>query len=195
MRIGVLALQGDFAKHREAFHGAGAETVLVRRPDDLAGLEGIALPGGESTTLLRLLEGDGLREPLIEFLAERPAFATCAGLILLAQTLTDGGRVPRPPLGLLAVEVERNAYGRQIDSFTAPLRLGEDEEPFPGVFIRAPRLARWGADVEPIAWHGAQVVGVRQGRHLGLAFHPELTDDPRLHRLFLAGCRQPALCA
>lgn len=145
--------------------------------------------------MLRLLEVTGMRSPLAGFLAERPAFATCAGLILMSRTLRDGGRVPFPPLARLDVEVERNAYGRQLDSFEAPLRVEGEAEPFPGVFIRAPRLVRWGSAVEPLVWHGEAVVGVRQGPHIGLTFHPELTQDLRLHRRFLAGCLQPAPCA
>jgi 5'-phosphate synthase pdxT subunit len=190
----VLALQGDFARHEAALAGAGAEVRRVRHAGDLEGLDGLVLPGGESTTLLRLLAETGLREPLERLAAKRPVLATCAGLILLARALTDGGRVPFPPLGLLDCEVERNAYGRQVDSFEAPLRIAGEAKPFPGVFIRAPRLRGLGKDVEPIAWHGDEVVGVRQGGVFGLAFHPELTPDARLHRRFLAACHQTAPC-
>ncbi len=169
--------------------------TLVRRAADLAELDGLALPGGESTTVLHLLEATGLRPLLERFVAERPVLATCAGLILLARRLTDGGRVPFAPLAALDVEVERNAYGRQIDSFEAPIRLAGEEKPFPGVFIRAPRLRSLGPGVEAVAWHGEEVVGVRRGALFALTFHPELTADVRLHDRFLAACREPARCA
>ena len=187
--VGVLALQGDFAKHEQAFRAAGAETRRVSDAADLALCDALALPGGESTTLLRLLEVTGMREPLARFVAERPVFGTCAGLILLARELADGGRVPAAPLGALDVTVERNAYGRQIDSFADAVELAPgDGEPFPGVFIRAPRIRRVGPGVEVTVTHKGEPVGVRQGRVLGLCFHPELTDDRRLHRYFLTAC-------
>ena len=191
--IGLLALQGDFAMHREAFARLGVATRSVRRPAELADCAGLVLPGGESTTLARLLDRAGLREPLRAFAAERPVLGTCAGLILLASRLDEAsaghGVVP---LGLLDCEVRRNGYGRQIDSFQADIALhGVDAgaAPFPGVFIRAPRLGSLGPDVEVLATHGDEPVGVRQGRVIGLAFHPELTADGRLHAAFarLAG--------
>jgi 5'-phosphate synthase pdxT subunit len=187
--VGVLALQGDFARHEQAFRAVGAETRRVSTAADLAGCDALALPGGESTTLLRLLEVTGLREPLARFVAERPVFGTCAGLILLARELADGARVPAPPLGALDVAVERNAYGRQIDSFADAVDLaGIAGPPFPGVFIRAPRIRRVGDGVEVAVTRQGEPVGVRQGRVLGLCFHPELTGDLRLHRYFLTAC-------
>ncbi len=184
MVVGVLALQGDFAKHAEAWRRAGASVREVRTAPDFEGLDALSLPGGESTTLLRLLEVTGLRARLEAFVAERPVFATCAGAILLARR---AGRLPRPPLAVLDLDVARNAYGRQIDSFEADLdvpALGQGAG-FRGIFIRAPRFTRLGAGVEVIARHGAEPVGVRQGAIVALAFHPELVPDDRLHRWFL----------
>lgn len=192
--VGVLSLQGDFAKHEQAFGSLGVETRRVADAASLASCHALVLPGGESTTQLRLLEVTGLRAPLEAFAGQRPVLATCAGLILLARSLTGGGRVPVPPLGVLDVEVERNAYGRQIDSFQDDVRLKAlGGERFPAVFIRAPRIRTLGAGVEVVARRGEEPVGVRQGRILALCFHPELTGDRRLHRYFLAACcGQPA---
>lgn len=187
--VGVLALQGDYARHAEALRAAGEAVALVDDAVALAACDALVLPGGESTTLLRLLGATGLRAPLERFVAERPVLGTCAGLILLARELTGGGRVPAPPLGALDVVVERNAYGRQIDSFADAVDLvAIGGGPFPGVFIRAPRIRRVGPGVEVTVTHKGEPVGVRQGRLLGLCFHPELTDDLRLHRYFLAEC-------
>ena len=187
--VGVLALQGDYGRHAEALRAAGEAVALVDDAVALAACDALVLPGGESTTLLRLLGATGLRAPLERFVAERPVLGTCAGLILLARELTGGGRVPAPPLGALDVVVERNAYGRQIDSFADAVDLvAIGGGPFPGVFIRAPRIRRVGPGVEVTVTHKGEPVGVRQGRLLGLCFHPELTDDLRLHRYFLAEC-------
>lgn len=197
-RVGVLALQGDFACHRASLEALGAAVVRVALPGDLAGLEALVLPGGESTTMLRLIEANGLRGPLAEFVRAKPVLGTCAGVILLA---SSSDRLPFPTLGALDVTVARNAYGRQIDSFTATLdapALGGD---YRGVFIRAPRITRAGAGVEAVATlpprdgRPAEVVAVRQGRIAGLTFHPELTTDLRFHRWFLsevAGLAVPA---
>jgi 5'-phosphate synthase pdxT subunit len=187
--VGVLALQGDYTRHAEALRAAGEAVALVDDAVALAACDALVLPGGESTTLLRLLGATGLRAPLERFVAERPVLGTCAGLILLARELTGGGRVPAPPLGALDVVVERNAYGRQIDSFADAVDLvAIGGGPFPGVFIRAPRIRRVGPGVEVTVTRKGEPVGVRQGRLLGLCFHPELTDDLRLHRYFLAEC-------
>lgn len=188
--VGLLALQGDYEKHRQAFAALGRETRGVRRPAELAGVSCLVIPGGESTTLSRLIDRAGLRGPLRAFAAERPVMGTCAGLIMLARRLE--GEVLRDhgvePLGLLDCTVRRNAYGRQIDSFTAPVGLdafpGADG-PFAAVFIRAPRITAVGPDAEVVARHDGEPVAVRQGRLLGLTFHPELTADLRLHRAFL----------
>jgi 5'-phosphate synthase pdxT subunit len=180
----VLSLQGDFARHRAALEGVGAEAVRVSLPEHLEDTEALVIPGGESTTMLRLLETTGLRGPLEAFVARRAVLGTCAGLILLAR---EAGLLPAPPLGVLDVAVERNAYGRQIDSFRAAVESAALESPFDGVFIRAPRIRRIGAGVEVFARTGdGEPVGVRAGRVAGLAFHPELTADLRLHRWFLA---------
>jgi 5'-phosphate synthase pdxT subunit len=187
--VGVLALQGDYAKHVTALRAAGEVAVLVEDAASLAACDALVVPGGESTTMLRLLAATGLRVPLERFAAERPVMGTCAGLILLARELTRGGRVPAPPLGALDVVVERNAYGRQIDSFIDAVDLVPSAGgPFPGVFIRAPRIRQIGPGVGVIVTHKGEPVGVRQGRLLGLCFHPELTDDLRVHRYFLAEC-------
>ncbi len=191
-RVGVLALQGDFACHQRSLAALGAEVSRVGLPGDLAGLDALVMPGGESTTMLRLLEATGLRGPLEGFVREKPVMGTCAGLILLAR---ESAGLPRPTLGVLAVAVARKAYGRQIDSFSDALDAPVLGGAFHGVFIRAPRIRRVGAGVEVIVRHGAEPVGVRQGRAVGVAFHPELTQDLRLHRWFLervAGLSLPA---
>ena len=186
---GVLALQGDFHLHESAFARAGVSAVPVKTEAELEGVDCLAMPGGESTTLLRLLHHTGLRPALERFVASKPVLGTCAGLILLARELTGGGRVPYPPLGTLDIEVERNAYGRQIDSFEDEVTWdAHDGVTVPGVFIRAPRIRSVGADVEVVATHAGEPVGVRQGKVLGLTFHPELTEDARVHQYFLAEC-------
>jgi len=182
--VGVFALQGDFARQEEAWQRAGARTREVRTAADFQGLDALSLPGGESTTMLRLLGVLGLRGAFEDALARLPVFATCAGAILLGKGAT---RLPAPPFGTIDVDVERNAYGRQVDSFEATVdapAFGGDA-PVTGVFIRAPRFTRVGPGVEVIARHGAEPVGVRDGRHVALAFHPELTDDARPMRYFL----------
>ncbi|MBK8165523.1 MAG: pyridoxal 5'-phosphate synthase glutaminase subunit PdxT [bacterium] len=190
MPVGLLALQGDYERHEASFRALGCATARVRRPGELARVRSLVIPGGESTTLTRLIDLAGLRGPLLEFARELPVMGTCAGLIMLARELADeavaihGVRT----LGVLDCAVRRNAYGRQVDSFTAPVALQDaaaSPQPFPAVFIRAPRIVSWGRDVEILAEHGGSPVAVRQGRLLGLTFHPELTGDLRLHRLFL----------
>jgi pyridoxal 5'-phosphate synthase pdxT subunit len=189
----VLSLQGDFQRHGVALAALGAEPVRISRPEHLRDLEALIVPGGESTTMLRLLEASGLRVPLEAFLKDRPALGTCAGLVLLAQ---DAGELPAPTLGLLDVSVERNAYGRQIDSFSCLLEVPALGGPFDAVFIRAPRIRRIGAGVEVLARApDGEPVAVRAGRVAGLVFHPELTPDRRFHRWFLtevAGLTLPA---
>ncbi|MGB6500815.1 MAG: pyridoxal 5'-phosphate synthase glutaminase subunit PdxT [Thermoplasmata archaeon] len=191
MNVGVLALQGDVPEHLRALErGAEGQAVrAVRTPADLAEVDALFLPGGESTTIARLLQGTGLWEPLRARLRDGlPVLATCAGLILLARRLepSAAGRDP-PTLGVLDVTVRRNDYGSQGESFEEGIRVeGLGAEPFPGVFIRAPRILEVGPDAFPIAWRGAEVVGVRGGRVWGLTFHPELSSDLRVHRKFLA---------
>jgi len=186
-RIGVLAIQGDCAAHAAALAEAGAEPVDVRKPEQLAGIDALVLPGGESTTMLKFLESRGLFEALAEFGGSKPVFGTCAGTILLA------GEVRNPPqrsLGLLHAVVERNSYGRQIDSSIEiePTRL--DGGPMEMVFIRAPRILSTGDGVEVLASRGDFPVLVRQGNLLAATFHPELSADRRVHRLFVEIVRQ-----
>ena len=207
----MLALQGDFARHGVALEALGVEVARVALARDLEGLDALVLPGGESTTMLRLMAANGLRAPLEAFVRTRPVLGTCAGVILLG---VEGKGLPAPPLGALDVSVTRNAYGRQIDSFSAALDAPVVGGTFPGVFIRAPRIRRVAEGVEVIAWRreGAvpdyvavggqdtrigpgEPVGVRSGRVVGLCFHPELTSDLRFHRWFLtavAGLELPA---
>ncbi len=185
VKVGVLALQGAFREHVEAFGALDAEVVLVRRAEQLAGLDALVLPGGESTTQTKLLESFELREPLLDAFRDGLAcFATCAGLILLATEVLDGRR-DQVPLGLLDVSVRRNGYGRQVASFEAPLDVAGLDAEFTGVFIRAPRIERVGAEVEVLATHGADPVLVRRGRIVAAGFHPELAADLRVHQLFL----------
>jgi pyridoxal 5'-phosphate synthase pdxT subunit len=191
MRLGVLALQGDVPEHRIVLERLvpRAEVLLVRTPDDLARVDALFLPGGESTTVARLLEEAGLWNPLGERIRSGlPVLATCAGLILLAGELAPGASGTDPPtLGVLDVTVRRNDYGPQAESCEAPIKVeGLGSKPFPGVFIRSPRILAVGAGATPIAWRDGEVVGVRAGVVWGLAFHPELSCDPRLHRRFLA---------
>jgi 5'-phosphate synthase pdxT subunit len=188
--VGLLTLQGDYEKHRQAFRDLGLETFDVRRPGELDEVSCLVIPGGESTTLTRLIDRGGLREPLRQFAAEKPVMGTCAGLIMLARDLA--GETPDQfgvrTLDLLDCTVQRNGYGRQIDSFTAEVpvgRLNGSGAPFPAVFIRAPRIVDTGPGVEILARHDGEPVAVLQGRIMGLTFHPELTGDGRLHRAFL----------
>ena len=189
MKIGILALQGAFIEHEHVLEGLGVETVEVRLPGHLAGLDGLIIPGGESTTIGKLAVDFGLLEPLRRFAARRPTWGTCAGLIFLAR---DAGRA-QPLLGLMDVVVARNAFGRQVDSFEAALDVPVlGGEPFPAVFIRAPMIERVGPGVEPLArLADGQVVAARQGHLLATAFHPELSGDARFHRLFLSMVADP----
>lgn len=181
-RIGVLAIQGDFSAHALALKDAGAEAVEIRKPEELAGVDGLILPGGESTTMLKFLERGGFLDALREFGAKQPVFGTCAGSILLAREVRHPAQVS---LGLLDAVVERNAYGRQIDSsiLVGPSELGD--EPLEMVFIRAPRMLETGPEVEVLARRDGFPVLVRQGRIMAATFHPELSEDRRVHRLFV----------
>lgn len=190
MRVGVLALQGDVPEHLRALEGVVPRTsvVPVRSPRDLERVDGLFLPGGESTTIARLLSDAGLWSPLGVRLARGfPVLATCAGLILLAREIAPSGTGKDPPtFGVLDVEVRRNDYGAQRESFEAPVKVeGLRGDPFPGVFIRAPRILAVGPSARPIAWQGHQVVGAAGGSVWGLTFHPELSGDLRVHRQFL----------
>ena len=191
LRVGVFALQGDFAQHVAAWRRTGVAVREVKVAQDLDDLDALSLPGGESTTMLRLLAVTGLRPAFEEAALRLPVFATCAGAILLGH---GDERLPAPTFGRIDVEVARNAYGRQVDSFEADLEapvLGPGAT-FRGVFIRAPRFRRLGPGVEILARHGEEPVAVQSGTAVALAFHPELTDDLRLHRWFLDAVVQPA---
>jgi pyridoxal 5'-phosphate synthase pdxT subunit len=178
--IGVLALQGNFREHAAMLRALGAEVAEVRLPEQLEGLDGLVIPGGESTAIMRLMRLYGLEEAIRRFAG--PILGTCAGMILL----------DRAHLGLVDLEVERNAYGRQLASFEADLELAGDEEPLHGVFIRAPRVADAGPGVEILAEHDGVPVLLREGRFLVASFHPELTADTRVHERFLELVREEA---
>ena len=184
MKIGVLALQGDFSRHAAALTRCGAEPVEIRKPEQLADVDGLIMPGGESTTLLKLIHEGGFVPALEAFhQAGKPIFGTCAGLILLARDVEN----PRQfSLGLIDVGVERNAYGRQRESFeaTGTATLNGQDAPVEMVFIRAPRIRRVGPGVETLARHGGEAVMARQGPVLVATFHPELTDDATVHAYF-----------
>lgn len=188
-RVGVLALQGDFEAHAKALERAGAYPVLVRTKEELAGVDGLVIPGGESTTMLKLLNTTDMKEPLSHFAQSKPVFGTCAGAILLAKDVTNP---VQESLGLVDLSVERNAYGRQIDSRVAKIEPNPDFEQRAGrgqleaVFIRAPKIRRTGPDVRVLAEYDGNPVLVEQGRHLVATFHPELTKDARVHKLFLS---------
>ena len=190
MKVGVLALQGNVPEHLKALARVvpSGSLVPVRTPPALAKVDALFLPGGESTTIARLLRESGLWTPLADRLRSGfPVLGTCAGLILLARRLAPGptGRDP-PTFGALDVQVRRNDYGAQRESFEGPVRVeGLSDPPFPGVFIRAPRILEVGPGATPFAWRDEEIVGVRAGTVWGTTFHPELSGDLRLHRMFL----------
>ncbi len=186
MKVGVLALQGAFREHREVLDALDVEAVEVRVPEHLSGLDALFMPGGESTTIGKLLDTSGLRQPLDAALRDGlPAFGTCAGLILLADDVRGGDGSSPASLGVLDCTVVRNAYGRQRESFEAALTVKGIEHDFPGVFIRAPVVERVGEAIEVLATHDAHPVLVRQGAIWAATFHPELSGDLRLHQQFL----------
>lgn len=178
LRIGVLALQGNFREHAAMLRRIGAEAVEVRKPEQLAGLDGLIIPGGESTTFMRLMRLYGLDEAIKGF--DRPVFGTCAGMIVL----------DRNHLDLVDISVLRNAFGRQVASFETDLDVAGEDEPVRAVFIRAPWVEEVGPDVDVLATVDGRPVLAREGRFLVAAFHPELTDDPRLHERFLELVRE-----
>jgi 5'-phosphate synthase pdxT subunit len=179
MKIGVLALQGDFDAHRRRLEELGAEVVLVKKPEQLNEIDGLVIPGGESGTFLKLL-GEAGFEKLKQFARTKPTFGTCAGAILLASEVDNPKQAG---LGVLDISIRRNAYGRQLDSSILEGHLGES--PIEMVFIRAPKIERVGPGVEVIATEGKDPVAVRQGRVMAATFHPELSEDTRVHRAFL----------
>jgi 5'-phosphate synthase pdxT subunit len=178
LKIGVLAVQGNFREHAQVLRRLGAEPIEVRLPEHLQGLDGLILPGGESTAITRLMELYGLDEALRAF--DEPIFGTCAGMIVL----------DRDHLGLVDITCRRNAFGRQVHSFEADLDVGHGDEPVRAIFIRAPWIDEAGDDVEVLAEVDGHPVLARQGRNLVAAFHPELTDDTRIHELFLNQVRE-----
>jgi pyridoxal 5'-phosphate synthase pdxT subunit len=183
MKIGVFAIQGDFNAHVRALLRIDADTIEVRRADDLNRVDGLILPGGESTTILKFIEEEQLAQPIANFaLAGKSIFGTCAGAILLAREVYNPVQAS---LALLDITVERNAYGRQVDSFIAKTEMSQDNEPLEAVFIRAPRIVRVGSNVRVLARLEGEPVLVREQNIIAAVFHPELTDDTRVHRLFL----------
>jgi 5'-phosphate synthase pdxT subunit len=188
-RVGVLALQGDTREHLAALTEAGADAVKVRRVAELDSVDALVIPGGESTAMSKLLREFELLEPLRNRLADgMPAYGSCAGMILLATEIVDAGVPGREalPLGAIDMTVRRNAFGRQVDSFEGDITFEGLDEPVHAVFIRAPWVERVGPDVEVLARAAGHPVAVRQGRMLATSFHPEMTGDRRVHRLFVA---------
>jgi pyridoxal 5'-phosphate synthase pdxT subunit len=179
MKIGVLAIQGDFDAHRRRLEELGAEVVLVRKPEELDEVAGLVIPGGESGAFLRILGEQGMKK-LRDFVRVKPTFGTCAGAIMLAKEITNPAQVG---LGALDVRIRRNAYGRQIDSCIREGKFGD--APVEMVFIRAPKIEKLGAGVEVIATEGDDPVAVRQGKIMAATFHPELSQDTRIHQAFL----------
>jgi len=178
--VGILALQGDFHAHLKAVERAGGHAIEVRTAQQLDSCDGLIVPGGESTTMLKLLEIENLTEPLRQFAGRKPVFGTCAGAILLAHSVTSPAQ---PSLNLIDIDVERNAYGRQIDSRVA--RVQSDGGEMEAVFIRAPKILRVGSGSRVLATYNGDPVWVEQGRHMATTFHPELTPGSRVHEHFL----------
>ncbi len=187
MKVGVLALQGAFREHQKMLDACGVESVQIRKPEQLEGLAGLIIPGGESTTMGKLLNEFNLFEPILKLGRDGlPIFGTCAGLIMLARDIAGSNQ---PRLGLMDMLVERNAFGRQVDSFEADLDIPAVGTPlFQAVFIRAPYILSAGSGVDVLASYDEKIVFARQGRFLAAAFHPELTGDNRIHRYFLEKC-------
>ncbi len=192
--VGVLALQGDFREHREMLEGLGHDVREIRKPEQLDDLDALIIPGGESTTIARLILGNGFQQPLRDFCASgRAVWGTCAGAILLARQVDN---LDRPGIEAMSIAVRRNAFGRQVDSFEADLRIdGIEGPPFHAVFIRAPRIESVFGDAIAVATlDDGTIVAAREGNLLATSFHPELTGDTRLHELFLTmGCRPSAI--
>lgn len=183
MIIGVSGVQGDFREHKWMIEKLGTETFVVKSPEDLDKVDGLIIPGGESTTMIRIMKMTGLFEELREKInAGFPVYGTCAGLIVLAREIEN---YPQESLGVIDIKVMRNAYGRQVDSFDEMIEIKGFDSPFKAVFIRAPRIDQYGPDVEPLAFLNNSPVMCRQKNVLVTSFHPELTDDTRVHKYFL----------
>jgi 5'-phosphate synthase pdxT subunit len=188
--IGVFAIQGDFEAHARALRRLGEVVIEARRPNDINAVDGLIIPGGESTTMLKFIEEEELAEAITDFArAAKPIFGTCAGAILLA---TEVYNPTQASLGLIDIAVERNAYGRQVDSFVAEVETSIEGGPLEAVFIRAPKIKRVGPGVEVLARFKQETVLVRHLNTLAGTFHPELTEDDRIHRLFVEMVRAPA---
>lgn len=182
MTVGVLAIQGDYEAHKAVLERLGAEVALVRKPEQLDAVDAIVIPGGESSTFLNFLAEHGFLEKLRDFVSTKPTFGTCAGAILLAKEVENP---PQQSLGALDIRIRRNAYGRQIDSSIREARTKLGEKPLEMVFIRAPRITATGRDVEVLASKDGDPVLVRQGKIMAATFHPELSNDTRVHEEFL----------
>ena len=182
MKIGVLAIQGDYEAHKARLEQLGAEVTLVRKPEQLDDIDGIVIPGGESSTFLNFLSERGFLEKLRDFVSTKPTFGTCAGAILLATKVENP---PQPSLNALDIRIRRNAYGRQIDSSIREAETKLGDKPLEMVFIRAPKIMDTGKKVEVLATHNGDPVLVRQGKIMAATFHPELSEDTRVHQEFL----------
>ncbi len=181
--IGILGLQGDFAKHQKSLNELAIETRIVRWPMELEDCDGLILPGGESTTFGKLLHETKLFKAIQDFASDRPVMGTCAGLIMLASSVSNDSITT---LNLIDITVQRNGYGRQVDSFIDTVRIPKFEKPeFEGFFIRAPKIQKYGKGSEPVGYHGKEVVMIRNKNVLALTFHPELTSDNRIHKFFI----------
>lgn len=182
VKIGVLALQGAVREHIRSIEECGVEAVAIKRKEELKGIDGLILPGGESTAMRRLIDKYDFMDALKEFAAEgKPMFGTCAGLILLAKNLVGH----EPHIGVMGITVERNSFGRQVDSFEADLAIKDVADSFPAVFIRAPHIVEAGSEVEILSKHNDRIVAAREGQFLGCSFHPELTDKHELTAYFV----------
>ena len=186
MKVGVLALQGAYASHLQTFASIGVEVLEVRTPEDLETIDRLVIPGGESTTISMLLDSNGMRVPIQESISEgMPVFGTCAGMIVLAREVLDG-RDDQKPLGAIDITVRRNAFGRQVDSFESEIEVSGLDEPFPSVFIRAPIVESIGEGVEVYARVDGKIVLCGTDSILVASFHPELSNDGRIHEMFLS---------
>lgn len=186
MKVGVLALQGAYASHLQTFASIGVEVLEVRTPEDLETIDRLVIPGGESTTISMLLDSNGMRVPIQESISEgMPVFGTCAGMIVLAREVLDG-RDDQKPLGVIDITVRRNAFGRQVDSFECEIEVSGLDEPFPSVFIRAPIVESIGEGVEVYARVDEKIVLCGTDSILVASFHPELSNDGRIHEMFLS---------